>query len=71
MDLPDWNTARHRVAALARVVTADDPRMLAARRDMLLGRVAARVREAVADLPDDATNAELDEVARLVYRDRW
>ena len=71
MPLPDWNTARNRVGALARVVPPDHPRMVAARRDMVLGRTAARVRELVADLPDDTTRDERDELARLIYGDQW
>ncbi|MGY1607275.1 hypothetical protein [Geodermatophilus sp. SYSU D00700] len=71
MALPDRYIAAGRVAALTRSRTDDDPELVQARRDLALGRAAQAARQAVAALPQDVTPDELDELARLVYRDRW
>ncbi|MGY1823751.1 hypothetical protein [Geodermatophilus sp. SYSU D00079] len=70
MALPDRHAAAGRMAALTRSRSADDPVMVAARRDVALGRAADGIRRVAALLPLDTTPAERAELAALLGVDR-
>jgi hypothetical protein len=65
VEIPDWRHSRGRIAALSRSRSADDPELLAARRDLRAARLADHVREAVAGWPP-LSDKQRSEIAALL-----
>ena len=63
-----WTSTRARVAALTRSRPADDPELVAARRDLVAARLEEHIRKVVAAAPP-LTDEQKQRIAALLHTD--